>query len=242
MRYIGAKYRIRKQLIDFLLNYIEDTDCFIELFCGSCNLTLDLFESMQFWRPSKLILNDFHTDLMKMWKAVIEEGWVPPNSITEEEYEALRNAEPSALRGFVGHACSFGGIWFSKFAKTSDNRNYCLNGKNSIMKIAKILVESNTDIEIYNLSYEQVPVPDGSLVYLDPPYLNTAKPGAGNEFDHEKFWQYVRELSSRCMVFVSEYVAPEDFECVLEIPVSLDMGNRESRVERLFKYRPDKLL
>jgi hypothetical protein len=43
-------------------------------------------------------------------------------------------------------------------------------------------------------------------------------------------------LSGRCQVFVSEYTAPEDFECVLEIDVELDM-NREKRVERLFKYK-----
>jgi len=234
MRYIGGKFRIRKQLVDFLITNIQESNCFVEPFVGSANITLSLFDDNLFFAPKKIVINDFHTDLAMMWQAVYD-GWEPPSIFTEEEYEALRNAESSALRGFVGHGCSFGGIWFSKFAKTKDDRNYCLNAKNSILKVANILkgIES---VEIYNLSYEEVPIPDGSVVYCDPPYIGTAKPGSGNDFDHEKFWQWARELSSRCQVFVSEYVAPEDFKCVLEINVELDM-NREKRVERLFQYK-----
>jgi DNA adenine methylase len=268
MRYIGGKFRIRKQLVGFMFDYIKATNCFVEPFVGSANITLSLFGDNILVAPKRIIINDFHTDLAMMWQDVYN-GWEPPNSCSEEEYEALRNAESSALRGFIGHSCSFGGIWFSKYAKDNsekekiikpkkyddevlmldvdefgeepesiiqkiENRNYCLNAKSSIMKVANILrgVES---VEIYNLSYEEVPIPDGSVVYCDPPYKDTAKPGSGNDFDHEKFWQWVRELSGRCQVFVSEYVAPEDFECVLEIDVELDM-NREKRVERLFKY------
>ncbi|MCK9442127.1 MAG: DNA adenine methylase [Methanothrix sp.] len=234
MRYIGGKYRIRKQLIDYLLNYIQYTDCFVEPFVGSANITLSLFEDNPLFAPSKIIINDFHTDLAMMWQAILN-GWEPPSIFTEEEYESLRNAESSALRGFVGHGCSFGGIWFSKFAKTKDGRNYCLNAKNSIMKVGELL-KGIEEVEVYNLSYEQVPIPNGALIYNDPPYKDTCKPGAGNDFDHEKFWQWVRELSNKCQVFTSEYSAPEDFECVLEINVELDM-NRAKRVERLFKYK-----
>jgi DNA adenine methylase len=237
VRYIGGKFRIRKQLIDYLLNPITDSDCFVETFCGSCNLTLDLLDNMDLFVPNKIILNDFHTDLMMMWKSVYKGEVDLPDSFTEEEYEALRNAESSALRGFIGHACSFGGIWFSKFAKTTDGRNYCLNGKNSIMKLIELFNTKVKNVEFYNLSYEQVLIPDGAVVYNDPPYIGTAKPGAGGGFDHEKFWQWVREISKRCNVFTSEYTAPEDFECVKEINVSLDMGKREDRVERLFKYK-----
>jgi len=236
LRYLGAKYRIKSQLIDFLLDYIQDTDCFVEPFCGSCNLTLDLFSSMTFWKPKNLILNDIHKDLMLMWQALIFEGWEPPENCTKEEYDTLSNAEPSALRGFVGHACAFGGRWFDTYAKNTDTRNYCLNGKNSVKKFKRVIENSGANVKIYNLSYEDVSIPDRSVVYCDPPYKDTAKPGFGNDFDHEKFWQWVRELSGRCQVFVSEYTAPEDFECVLEIDVELDM-NREKRVERLFQYK-----
>jgi len=235
VRYIGGKYRIRQRLIDYLTEYTQYADCFVEPFCGSLNITLSLFGDTPLFAPKKLIINDFHTDLSMMWQEIYK-GWEPPSEFTEEEYEALRDAEPSALRGFIGHGCSFGGIWFSKFAKTTDGRNYCLNAKNSIMKVADLLNHIE-EVEIYNKSYEDISIPDGAVVYNDPPYIGTAKPGAGGEFDHEKFWQWARELSSRCQVFTSEYISPDDFECVLEIPVSLDMGKRQDRVEKLFKYK-----
>lgn len=42
-------------------------------------------------------------------------------------------------------------------------------------------------------------------------------------------------------VYISEYVAPDDFECVLEIPTKIDIRNRdnkmERRVEKLFKHK-----
>jgi DNA adenine methylase len=241
MRYIGGKFRIRQPLIDYLLPIIQDSesDCFVDLFCGSLNITLSLFEDNPLFMPNKLIINDFHEDLILLWKAIVYENWVPPSDFTKEEYEELRNAEPSALRAFIGYGCSFGGIWFSQFAQTSDDRNYCLNAKRSVEKVGDLLRWANEHkggVQIYNKSYEDVEIPDGSVVYADPPYFATARPGCGNEFDHEKFWQYMRELSRKNEVFISEYIAPEDFKCVREIPTKLDM-NGEERIEKLFKYK-----
>lgn len=273
MRYIGGKYRIRNDLVRCLGDSIQKTNCFVEPFCGSCNIVYSVVSDfMNGYEMSggdkskfKIILNDFHKDLMMMWQEIICNGWEPPDNCTEEEYEALRHAEPSALRGFVGHGCSFGGIWFSKFARETakekvkikkydeevllfdvdefgdepepiiaEERNFCKNAKNSIMEIANFLKKYN--VKLYNKSYDEFEIPDGSVIYCDPPYIGTAKPGSGNEFDHEKFWEWVRKMSEKNEVFVSEYVAPYDFESVINIDVRLDM-NREERIERLFKYK-----
>ena len=60
--------------------------------------------------------------------------------------------------------------------------------------------------------------PQGKLIYCDPPYQNTTgyrgDNGKRNEFDHEKFWNTIREWSKTNWVFVSEYNAPSDFVCV----------------------------
>lgn len=234
MQYVGGKYRIRKQLVDFLLDYIQNTDCFVEPFVGSANITLDLLENNLLFLPQKIILNDIHKDLILMWQALVFEGWEPPSNCTEEEYETLKNAESSALRGFIGHSCSFSGIWFDTFAKNGE-RNYCLNGKNSLIKARDIFKNFSFDLSFYNLSYEEVPIPDGSVVYCDPPYINTRSVGNFINFDHEKFWQWVRELSCKNKVFVSEYLAPEDFKSVLDINVHTDL-NRAKRIEKLFIY------
>jgi hypothetical protein len=64
-----------------------------------------------------------------------------------------------------------------------------------------------------SLSYEQVPIPDGAIVYCDPPYKGTA--GYTRSFDHEAFWDWVRRSPHR--IFVSEYTAPPDFQCVMAL-------------------------
>jgi DNA adenine methylase len=88
------------------------------------------------------------------------------------------------------------------------------------------------------LSYEDLtPVIDGACcVYCDPPYAGTT--GYGVAFDTPKFWSTMRQWRERgAAVYVSEYAAPDDWTCVLEIGKHMSMrreGPCEARVERLF--------
>ena len=81
----------------------------------------------------------------------------------------------------------------------------------------------------------------GCLVYCDPPYENTTKFTGTPDFDTEEFWDVMRKWSENNDVNISEYIAPDDFECVLEMQTKTDIRNRnnrmEKRVEKLFKYR-----
>ena len=64
------------------------------------------------------------------------------------------------------------------------------------------------------LDYREVVIPDGAVVYCDPPYADTDCHGyAGGDggFDSVAFWDWVR--TRPFPVFVSEYKAPEDFVC-----------------------------
>ena len=77
-------------------------------------------------------------------------------------------------------------------------------------------------------------------VICDPPYQNTTGYTTG-DFSHEEFWEYMRELSKRCTVFISEQIAPDDFECVWqkELTRTLDYNknNQPKKVEKLFVWR-----
>ena len=59
-----------------------------------------------------------------------------------------------------------------------------------------------------------------------------------NSFDHDKFWQWVRnKTNDGHTVFVSEYTAPNDFECVWqkEIVSSLTKNTGSKiGIEKLF--------
>ena len=93
-------------------------------------------------------------------------------------------------------------------------------------------------------SYDEVDIPDGSLVYCDPPYAKTASYASNSEggFDHGKFWQWVREKSKTCSVYVSEETAPDDFYSILDIPLARGLGSgkgdgsKKIAIEKLFVH------
>ena len=95
-------------------------------------------------------------------------------------------------------------------------------------------LERLQQLDILQLDYRSVVIPDNAVVYCDVPYTGTEKYGK-QSFNHDDFWKWVREQT--VPVFVSEYVAPDDFECILEIEhiSTLSSTNNSKRVvEKLF--------
>ena len=88
-----------------------------------------------------------------------------------------------------------------------------------------------------SMSYDQLEIPDGAVVYCDPPYKGTDCRGYVRGFNHSKFYDWIEETAKRCLVFISEYDMPRDrFECVLEIKkqnLFRSTANKQG-VERLF--------
>ena len=235
MRYFGGKQRISKQLSQYLNSQLKDSQPFVDLFCGSCNIISKID------KDRLRIANDKHKYLISMWKE-LQNGWQMPDNISEEEYKYIKDHkdENPALTGFVGFGLSYSGKWFGGYCRGGKDRNYCLNAKNSNNKILKNI----TDVKFYNLNYDEVPIPDGALVYCDIPYKNTTsycKSEVG-EFNHEEFYDWVRRNSDKYDIYVSEYKQniPDDFTIVWEQNSKKDIRNknnvREETVEVLIKY------
>ena len=113
MRYLGGKSRIAKPILEVILaNATERTGVYWEPFIGGGGMASKAAKHF-----NRCIYSDQDEDLMLMWEALAT-GWEPPEQVSEEEYKALRHAEPSALRGFVGYGCSFGGKWFGGYARS----------------------------------------------------------------------------------------------------------------------------
>ena len=95
------------------------------------------------------------------------------------------------------------------------------------------------DVDFSNEDYKELN-PHGNLIYCDPPYKNTIQPYGLLHFDTDKFWDVMRIWSKDNDVFISEYEAPYDFKCVLEIPTKTiirDSDDKPSyRIEKLFTY------
>jgi DNA adenine methylase len=74
------------------------------------------------------------------------------------------------------------------------------------------------------------------LIYCDPPYENSTK--YKDEFDHADFWNWARVVSKNNTVLISEYNAPDDFECLWskDLTTTLDKNSRKVDTEKLYKY------
>lgn len=234
IQYFGGKQRISKQLSQYLNSQLKDSQPFVDLFCGSCNIITKINDNRV------RIANDKHKYLISMWKE-LQNGWIPPTKLSRQEYKYLKenkNDKPY-LTGFVGFGCSFAGKWFGGYAY-SDKRNYCLNAYNSVLNKLKNL----KNVMFYNLDYSEVDMPKGSLVYCDIPYKNTTQycKAEVGEFNHEDFYKWVRDNSDKYDIYISEYKKniPKDFEIVWEIESKQDIRNskneRAETVEVLIKY------
>jgi site-specific DNA-adenine methylase len=94
-------------------------------------------------------------------------------------------------------------------------------------------------LELSALDYRDVSVPDNAVVYCDPPYQGTAEYKEGG-FNHSEFWDWVRVVSKKNPVYISEYNSPDDFKAVLRFQQkSTYAGGKNDKQpdERLFTMR-----
>jgi DNA adenine methylase len=227
MRYLGGKSKIGKRIAEVILRSTPRRDLYVEPFFGGGGSFPHLGPSF-----TECIVSDIHEDLVLMWQA-IQSGWVPPSNVTEDEYRSLRSAEPSALRGFVGFGCSFGGKWFGGYARCGD-RNFAAESARNASNVARNLDTA----KILRTSFFDLDIPAVAVVYLDPPYASTT--GYANELDHARFWDHAKSIANAgAHVFVSEYYAPNDWICVAKFNHRKSVasaGARSVSTERLFVH------
>jgi DNA adenine methylase len=229
MRYLGGKQRIAKQIGAYLQNQIGNRP-YWEPFVGGASVLC------QIDAPHRLA-SDANDALIDMWQALAA-GWEPPDTVTEDDYLTTRALGPEAgpIYAFTAIGCSFGGKWWGGYARGGDGRNYAMNAKNSLKKKMKQL---GGVVWRHGPYWTPPMLPSPVAIYCDPPYAGMTGYADMAVFDHIKFWEWVRARSREGhIVIVSEYDAPEDFDCVLEIPTKTDLHGigRSGRVERLFRY------
>ena len=235
MHYFGGKQRISNKLCDFLNSNLKDGQPFVDLFCGACNIVSKIDSNRL------RIANDKHKYLIAMWKS-LQQGREMPNSVSEEQYKYIRDHkdEDMALTGFVGFGLSYSGKWFGGYCRSKDNRNYCLNAKNSNNKILPYIM----DVSFKCCDYKDVDIPVGAMVYCDIPYKGSTQYDRKEvgDFNHDEFYEWVRVNSNKYDIYISEYKenVPDDFSIVWECNSKKDIRNskneRVDTVEVLIKY------
>lgn len=215
MRYQGGKSRYAGPIARVIRARVpRGCDTYLEPFVGGGGA----FERIGALFPKRYV-SDVDPNVAILWKAVAA-GWLPPDTLTEQEYAALRHAEPSPLRSFAGFGCSFGGKWFGGYARggaTGTNGVFYPNVAGAAKAVASVApLFQGTAVHEGCFSWWR-PAP-GTVIYLDPPYAGTMGYASGR-FDHDLFWRTAERWTREgCYVFVSEYAAPHRWRSVWEKP------------------------
>lgn len=237
MKYIGSKARFSKDILPIILKNRKPEQWYVEPFAGGMNVIAEV--------QGNRIANDVHFYLIEMWRELVN-GWIP-QEYTRDEYRQIReNKEkyPSYEVGWVGFNVSYGGDYFSGFAgktktKIGTIRDYQTEAINNTLG----QVEKMKGVLFQNKPYYELEIPSNSIVYCDPPYEGTKKYKV-DEFNYEFFWNWVRTLSKQGhIVYVSEYKAPADFECIWQKAAKSSLsangktGSNKISVEKLFRLK-----
>ena len=141
--------------------------------------------------------------------------------------------------GNIGFLASYNGRFFDGgYAKPSWEktryRDYYQESKNNILK----QIDNLKDVEFQVNDYKSFTNIVGAVIYCDPPYENTKSYKNSTNFNHEEFWDFMRELSKDNIVFISELKAPDDFKPIWEKEVSrsIKVSGKSKAQEKLFVY------
>lgn len=235
MKYMGSKNRISKFILPIILKDRTD-ECYVEPFVGGCNM-IDKVDGNR-------IASDKNKYLISMWKGLQNESHRPTH-ISRELYVSARteynnktnNQFDDFMIGWIGWMGSFNGRFYdggySGHEAGKTKRNYI----DEQIRNTEKQIESIRGIDFRTGSYDELEIPNNSIIYCDIPYKDTKQYSTSKDFDHDKFWQWCRDMSSNGhKVFISEYQAPNDFNCIWEKEVTNSMNTSKTYkpTEKLF--------
>lgn len=239
MKYMGSKARIADDIIPIMLENRKEDQWFVDMFCGGCSIVERV--------DGNRIANDKNKYLIAMWEGLRKDR-DRPRMIDKEIYSKARTEYNNGtniefddfLIGWIGWMGSYNGRFFDGGYSGHDvgetHRNYISeqirNTENQIEKLE--------DVHFISKDYSEFDFREPCILYCDIPYKNTKQYATSKNFDYDKFWDWTREMSLKGHeVFVSEYNAPDDFECVWqkEITNSMNTKNTYKPLEKLFKYK-----
>ena len=230
---MGSKAKYAKYILPIILKDRKPGQFYVEPFVGSGNLIAEV--------TGNRIGSDINNYLISFHIAM-QNGYIPPENVSEEEYQSIRQNPdnyPPELVAFVMFSCSYAAKWGGGYARgfnsKNEPRNYALEGKNNCLSYKPKL----DGIIFKCCNYDELEIPDGSLLLLDPPYQNST--GYKNKFNHNKFWIWAEEMVNKGhKVFVTEYNAPPQWKTVWQKEVYSSLTKEtggKTAIEKLFTLK-----
>lgn len=228
MWYVGGKIRLSKDISPILQSYINENTTFIDLFCGGCNIIDKI-------RASTKIANDCNKYLIDMWNNLHKVN-IENMDFSKEHYTYVKDNKtefPDWYVGLVGFHYSYGGKFFGGYARSRYSDHIERSVNKTLIQYSKL-----EDVTFTNFDYKEYSNVSNCVIYCDPPYKSSTQETTRYRvhFDHDEFWDWVRKMSDKNVVIVSELQAPDDFECIWEKQHNSNMSySSESKTsEKLF--------
>lgn len=238
MKYMGSKNRIAKHILPIMLKDRKDGQVWYEPFVGGANMIDKVDGERSGADFNKSVINAL---------TFIRDCSTPKtnNEYTSDDYKSAANMarcgyQVGLLDSYALIAFSFGAKWLGGWSRGKNSkgepRDY-VHEQHKASEKQKPLLQG---VELIHSSYKDLEFKPNSIIYCDPPYEGTT--GYKDKFNHTEFWQWCREKSNEGhTVFISEYNAPDDFECIWQQELNVSVaksGKQKKAVEKLFKFNP----
>lgn len=222
MQYQGGKTNLfqRHKWLDFWRSQLEGCTRFVDVMCGSGAVSVAVKRAFP---RLEVVCNDAHPAVVPLLRAV-GEGWQPPGTLDENEYNRVRREVPTSdpLHGFAAFGCSFGGKYFGGFARGAEGRNYAKSARAALLKDASVLSQLAFSQVDYAALPQTLGVKPGDLWYVDKPYTGTAGYKGLPPFDDPRFWIWAAAFPGRLLV--SDFIAPDGWRPVYQVPRKVDIS------------------
>lgn len=234
MKYMGSKNRIAKHLLPIMLAECEKHGItkWVEPFVGGANMIDKVPPSYERFGY------DLNPHTIAALIGIRDHVSEFPCEVGEDFYKSIKKTEPHPINSWVRFECSFGAKLDNGYARNSAGANYAQMGLNLAIKQSPKI----QNVQFICDSYENLDFTN-TLIYCDPPYQGTSRYKTG-AFDHDKFFEWCRQQAKSNIVFVSEYNAPDDFECVWQGEIKTNFASQRktathNAVEKLFRVVND---
>lgn len=244
MKYMGSKLRIANHIANYINNiaFQEGITEYYEPFMGGCSVG-------EVIKIKKRYLSDINKHVVALFKKV-QEGMWDYEYITREQWYKIKDDRhdnkifPEWLTGWCSIACSFRGRCFEGYAGeypdgvTGKMVNPQLQVYNSLCKERDNLL----GVEFNCRRYNEIGKPHHAVIYCDAPYRNVKQYTMVEEFDFDKYDEWLIEMAKDNLVLISEYsmIGKHTDEFILldewQLNKSIGAGQTddESSIERLY--------